>query len=60
MLEFGAWEALNLDGGGSTTMATRDAQGKAKVLNSPVGNANLPGVLRYNANHLGAVLKKAE
>lgn len=60
MLEFGAWEALNLDGGGSTTMVTRDAQGKSKVLNSPVGNANLPGYLRHNANHLGAVLKKAE
>lgn len=60
MLEFGAWEALNLDGGGSTTMVTRDAEGKAKVLNSPVGNANLPGYLRHNANHLGVVLRKTE
>jgi len=60
MLEFGAWEALNLDGGGSTTMVTRDDQGKAKVLNSPVGNANLPGYLRHNANYLGVVLRKAE
>ncbi len=34
--EFGVWDALNLDGGGSTTMAWRDpATGLAALLNAP-------------------------
>lgn len=60
MLEFGAWEALNLDGGGSTSMVTREALGKAKVLNLPIGNGNIPGSLRHNANHLGVAIKKGK
>ena len=50
---FGAWEGLNLDGGGSTTMVVRGENGKAKVMNVPIGNANIPGYLRHNANHIG-------
>ena len=49
----GAWDGLNLDGGGSTTMVIRTPEGKAKVLNSPIGNANIKGYLRNNANHIG-------
>lgn len=34
--EFGVWDALNLDGGGSTTMAWRDpATGRPALLNAP-------------------------
>jgi Phosphodiester glycosidase len=34
--EFGVWDALNLDGGGSTTMAWRDpATGQPALLNTP-------------------------
>jgi exopolysaccharide biosynthesis protein len=34
--EYGVWNALNLDGGGSTTMAWRNpATGQAELLNTP-------------------------
>lgn len=49
----GAWDGLNLDGGGSTTMVIRTPEGETKVLNSPIGNANIKGYLRNNANHIG-------
>lgn len=32
---FGAWDGINLDGGGSTTMSIADCQGKAVRLNRP-------------------------
>jgi hypothetical protein len=36
--DFGVWDALNLDGGGSTTMAWRDpATGQPALLNTPTG-----------------------
>jgi hypothetical protein len=36
--DYGVWDALNLDGGGSTTMAWRNpATGKAELLNTPAG-----------------------
>ena len=35
MSELGADEALNLDGGGSSTMVARKTNGKVRVLNSP-------------------------
>lgn len=44
---YGAWDGLNLDGGGSTTMAVRDEQGRPKIVNRPSGR------LRYNGNNLG-------
>lgn len=53
LLEVGAYEGLNLDGGGSTTMVVREKDGMAKVLNHPVGHGGKSGALRYNANHLG-------
>jgi exopolysaccharide biosynthesis protein len=31
--EFGAWDALNLDGGGSTTMAMEDVNGVPAIVN---------------------------
>ncbi len=47
LLRLGAWNGLNLDGGGSTAMA-RLTNGAAVLLNRPSG-----GVQRVNGNHLG-------
>lgn len=44
----GAWDALNLDGGGSTTLVIESPDGKPTVLNRPSGR-----VQRRVANHLG-------
>ena len=52
MIFFGADEALNLDGGGSTTLAADDGSGNAAVLNRPVQN-HIAGLERPVANHLG-------
>lgn len=48
LLALGAWNALNLDGGGSTSLVVADGAGGAKVLTRPSG-----GVERYDANQLG-------
>ena len=50
--QLGAYDAVNLDGGGSTTMAYRDESGKPIVLNRPVG-LGPANTLRHNANALG-------
>ncbi|MEO8397674.1 MAG: phosphodiester glycosidase family protein [Chloroflexota bacterium] len=52
MLEFGAYQAINLDGGGSTTLVTQNADGTAQVLNSPI-HTRIPGRERPVANQLG-------
>lgn len=52
MIRFGAHDAVNLDGGGSTTMAVSNGQGGATVLNRPIHN-NVPGLERVVANHFG-------
>lgn len=48
MLRLGCTEALNLDGGGSSVMAVRDASGAMKILNEPTD-----GHERAVANVLG-------
>ncbi|MGE0480723.1 MAG: phosphodiester glycosidase family protein [Phycisphaerae bacterium] len=48
----GAWDALNLDGGGSSTLVTETAGGAHRVLNTPVGQ-RAPGSLRQVANNVG-------
>ncbi len=48
----GAWNAINLDGGGSTTMVRDDTKENVKVLNSPVGTGKR-GSLRSNGNNIG-------
>ncbi|MBR0237035.1 MAG: phosphodiester glycosidase family protein [Thermoguttaceae bacterium] len=55
LLQLGAYDAVNLDGGGSTTMAYRDESGKPVVLNRPVG-LGPANTLRHNANALGVKL----
>ena len=52
MVELGADRALNFDGGGSTTLATADADARPQVLNAPI-QARIPMNLRPVANHLG-------
>ena len=52
MIAHGAWDGINLDGGGSTTLVAAGADGLPDVLNVPVGNL-LPGSERPVANHLG-------
>lgn len=50
-VELGAEDALNLDGGGSSTMVLA-GQGGARVVNSPIHTA-VPGRERPSANHIG-------
>lgn len=52
----GAYEALNLDGGGSTTLVFDAGNGDAKVVNRPI-HQHLPGNERVSANHLGIFAK---
>lgn len=51
MLSYGAYTAMNLDGGGSSTLVIAGPDGP-RVLNSPIDN-NIPGRERPVANHLG-------
>ncbi len=51
-IEYGADEAFNLDGGGSSTLVIEDATGKPQILNSPI-HASIPGMERPVGNHLG-------
>jgi hypothetical protein len=48
LIAFGAYNALNLDGGGSTVLATANGKGGSNELNRPSG-----GRERYDANSLG-------
>ncbi len=49
--EFGAWNAINLDGGGSTTMVFADPV--PRVVNIPVGVGNVPGTERVVGSNFG-------
>lgn len=53
MARLGCWYAINLDGGGSTTLIMRDAEGKLHTLNHPAD-----GKPRPVAEVLGIVVKK--
>ncbi len=50
--DMGVDYALNLDGGGSTTLVVEGEDGQPVVLNSPI-DQGLPGRERYIASHLG-------
>lgn len=52
VLANGGYNALNLDGGGSVTLALEGENGTPTVLNSPIHN-RIPGRERPIANHLG-------
>lgn len=53
MVRLGAYTAINLDGGGSSTLVLRDAHGELKVMNKPSDKKE-----RAVANVLGIVIKK--
>ncbi len=57
MISQGAQYAMNLDGGGSSTMVVQDRDGQPRLLNSPIDNY-LPGRERPVANHLGIYFNK--
>ncbi len=52
MLKVGSYQAINLDGGGSTTLVIEGSGGDPQVLNTPV-HGGIPGFERVNGNHLG-------
>ena len=56
LAEHGGDEALNLDGGGSTTMVSADTNGTIRQLNRPI-HVGIPGNERPVANHLGLTWK---
>jgi hypothetical protein len=56
---YGGYNAMNLDGGGSSTLVKEGFLGRAEVLNSPIDN-QIPGRERAVANHLGIWAKPLE
>ena len=56
MIDLGAHYAMNLDGGGSSTMVVEGKDGQPLILNSPIDNY-IPGRERPVANHLGVYIK---
>ena len=52
----GAFMAMSLDGGGSSTLVIEGEDGLAKILNTPVDNY-IPGRERPVGNHLGIYIK---
>jgi hypothetical protein len=57
LIDNGAYIALNLDGGGSSTLVVQGANGKPEVLNSPI-DSYIPGRERPVGNHLGIYVKQ--
>jgi len=55
MIDYGVYSAINMDGGGSSTLVIEDERGNAKVLNSPI-DSHIPGRERPVANHLGVYI----
>jgi len=51
---FGSYDGINMDGGGSTTMAWwNPATSAAALLNVPVGTGLVPNTERHNGNNIG-------
>jgi len=57
MLSHGAYTAMSLDGGGSSTMVIEGRDGGPRVLNTLI-DEGVPGRERAVANHLGIFIKK--
>ncbi|MGD8403461.1 MAG: SH3 domain-containing protein [Anaerolineales bacterium] len=57
MISLGVYNALNLDGGGSSALVIEGALGGSFVLNSPI-EGNIPGNESEVGNHLGFWVKK--
>ncbi|MEO1495590.1 MAG: phosphodiester glycosidase family protein [Planctomycetota bacterium] len=54
---FGAHDAVNLDGGGTSTMVIESAAGLPTLVNRPI-DGRVPGQQRVAANHLGVHAKR--
>jgi uncharacterized lipoprotein YddW (UPF0748 family) len=54
----GASEGINLDGGGTSTLVVRGADGRAELINRPI-HRNNPGTERVSASHLGLKVGRA-
>ena len=59
VLSHEGFDAMNMDGGGSSTLVMQDRDGKPKVLNSPI-HKNIPGEERPVGNHLGIFAQSAD
>jgi hypothetical protein len=57
MISLGAQDAMNLDGGGSSTLVVQTRAGEPRILNSPIDNY-IPGRERPVANHLGIFVRR--
>lgn len=55
MFKLGCYDALNLDGGGSTALVIQGKEGEPEVVNRPSGPP--PGTERRVGNHLGVLAK---
>ena len=56
IIHHGGYNAINLDGGGSSTLVIESPMGAPKVINSPL-NHGIPGRQRPVGNHLGIFAK---
>jgi exopolysaccharide biosynthesis protein len=56
-ISYGVYNAMALDGGGSSTMVIEGVDRLPRILNTPIDDNN-PGQERAVANHLGISLKK--
>ncbi|HLA08314.1 MAG TPA: phosphodiester glycosidase family protein, partial [Anaerolineales bacterium] len=56
LIDQGAYAAMSLDGGGSSTLVMEGGHGEPVLLNSPIDNY-IPGRERPVANHFGVYIK---
>jgi exopolysaccharide biosynthesis protein len=56
LIEQGAFMAMNMDGGGSSTLVIEGENGEPKILNSPIDSL-IPGRERPVGNHFGVFVK---
>lgn len=56
LIDQGAYIAMSLDGGGSSTMVVEGQDGRPTILNSPIDHL-IPGTERAVATHLGIYVK---
>jgi exopolysaccharide biosynthesis protein len=52
LIYYGAKDAMNMDGGGSSTLVMRNSLGVVQAVNSPI-QTGIPGRERPVGNHLG-------
>ena len=55
--EYGAYTAMSLDGGGSSTLVIEGEDGSPEIMNSPIDNY-IPGRERPVGNHLGVYVNE--